>query len=58
MSAARALAENAPMHRLYDVAATWKEHATNVAGKSLPGTLYFAEEIPDAVASELRAFFR
>ena len=32
------------MHRLYDVAATWRERATNVTGKSLPGTHYFAEE--------------
>ena len=50
--------ERAPMHRLYDVAATWRERATNVTGKALPGTHYFAEEIPDLVANELREFFR
>jgi len=50
--------EHAPMHRLYDVAATWRERATNVTGTSLPGTHYFAEEIPELVADQLRAFFR
>jgi haloacetate dehalogenase len=49
--------EHAPMHRLYDVAATWRERAMSVTGKSLPGTHYFAEEIPDLVASELKKFF-
>jgi haloacetate dehalogenase len=49
--------ERAPMHRLYDVAATWRERASNVTGKALPGTHYFAEEIPDLVAAELRVFF-
>jgi haloacetate dehalogenase len=49
--------EHAPMHRLYDVAATWLERAANVIGKSLPGTHYFAEEIPELVAAELKTFF-
>ncbi|HTI41127.1 MAG TPA: alpha/beta hydrolase [Vicinamibacterales bacterium] len=49
--------EHAPMHRLYDVAATWRERATNVTGKSLPGTHYLVEEIPELVAAELRSFF-
>jgi haloacetate dehalogenase len=49
--------ERAPMHRLYDVAATWRERASNVTGKPLPGTHYFVEEIPDLVAAELRMFF-
>ena len=44
------------MHRLYDVAATWRERATNVTGKPLPGTHYFAEEIPELVAAELGRF--
>jgi haloacetate dehalogenase len=50
--------EHAPMHRLYDVAATWRECATNVTGKSLPGTHYFVEEIPERVVEELKRFFR
>lgn len=49
--------EHAPMHRLYDVAATWRERATNVTGKCLPGTHYFVEEIPELVAADLRSFF-
>ena len=49
--------ERAPMHRLYDVAATWRERATNVTGKGLPGTHYFAEEIPEMVTAEMRTFF-
>jgi haloacetate dehalogenase len=49
--------ERAPMHRLYDVAATWRERAINVTGKSLPGTHYFVEEIPELVAGELERFF-
>ena len=49
--------EHAPMHRLYDVAATWRECATNVTGKSLPGTHYFVEEIPERVVEELKRFF-
>jgi len=48
--------EHAPMHRLYDVAATWRERAINVTGTSLPGTHYFAEEIPELVAAELKTF--
>jgi len=48
--------DRAPMHRLYDVAATWRERATHVTGKALPGTHYFAEEIPEVTAAELRAF--
>jgi haloacetate dehalogenase len=50
--------EHAPMHRLYDVAATWRERATNVTGKSLPGTHYLAEEIPELVAAELKTFYK
>ena len=49
--------ERAPMHRLYDVAATWRERASNVTGKALPGTHYFVEEIPELIAEELRTWF-
>ena len=51
-------AERAPMHRLYDVAATWRERATNVTGKALPGTHYFVEEIPELIADEFGTFFK
>jgi haloacetate dehalogenase len=49
-------AEDAPMHRLYDVPATWQERAVNVTATALPGTHYFPEEIPEQVAAELRRF--
>ena len=49
--------EHAPMHRLYDVAATWRERAMNVAAKPVPGTHYFVEEIPEKIAAELKNFF-
>ena len=45
------------MHRLYDVASSWRERATKVTGKSLPATHYFVEEIPELVATELGRFF-
>ncbi len=50
-------AEHAPMHRLYDVAATWRERAADVTGMSLPGTHYFVEESPERVAEALTRFF-
>lgn len=49
-------AERGPMHKLFDVAATWKERATNVQGKPLPGGHFLPEEAPDETLSELRAF--
>jgi len=49
--------EHAPMHRLYDVAATWRERAAKVAGKPLRGTHYLVEEIPEVVSEELKRFF-
>ena len=58
MSAAGAVGRARADASLYDVAATWRERATNVTGKSLPGTHYFAEEIPEIVAKELREFFK
>jgi haloacetate dehalogenase len=50
--------EHAPMHRLYDVAATWRERASNVSGKSLPGGHFLPEELPDETLAELRDFLR
>lgn len=49
---------DAPMHRLYDVLATWRERASNVSGKALPGGHFLPEELPDETFSELRAFLR
>jgi len=50
--------EHAPMHRLYDVLATWRERASNVSGKALPGGHFLPEELPDETLAELRAFLR
>ncbi len=44
------------MERLYDVAATWRERASNVQGKSLPGGHWLPEQLPDETTSELLAF--
>jgi haloacetate dehalogenase len=44
------------MERLYDVAATWRERASDVQGKSLPGGHWLPEQLPDETTSELLAF--
>jgi haloacetate dehalogenase len=46
----------APMGRLYDVLAIWRERAVSVAGRSLPTGHNLQEDAPDLVAAELRAF--
>lgn len=46
----------APMGRLYDVLAVWRERATAVDGRSLPTGHNLQEDAPDLVAAELRAF--
>lgn len=48
----------APMGRLYDVLAIWKERATSVTGRSLPTGHNLQEDAPELVAAELRAFLR
>ena len=48
--------EKGAMHRLYDVTATWKERASNVTGKALPGGHWLPEELPDEVYTELVSF--
>jgi haloacetate dehalogenase len=47
---------HAPMHRMYDVPATWRERASNVSGKALPAGHFLPEELPDETLAELRAF--
>lgn len=49
-------AERGPMHRQFDVLATWKERASNVSGKALPGGHFLPEESPDEVLGELQTF--
>ena len=51
-------AERGAMHRLFDVLATWRERASDVRGKALPGGHFLPEELPDQTYAELRAFLR
>jgi haloacetate dehalogenase len=48
----------APMGRLYDVLAIWKERANTVNGRSLPTGHNLQEDAPELVAAELRAFLK
>ena len=49
-------AERGAMHRMFDVAATWRERAINVKGKALFGGHFLTEESPHETLAELRAF--
>ncbi len=49
-------AERGAMHPLFDVAAAWKERASNVTSKALPGGHFLPEEVPHETLVELRAF--
>ena len=44
--------------RLYDVMEVWRQHASDVRGRPLPGRHFLAEELPDETFAELDAFFR
>jgi haloacetate dehalogenase len=48
----------APMGRLYDVLAIWRERAGNVSGRSVPTGHNLQEDAPEVVTGELRAFLR
>lgn len=51
-------AERGAMHPLFDVRAAWKERATNVTGKALPGGHFLPEEAPEETLAELFPFLR
>ena len=51
-------AERGPMHRLFNVLEAWRERASDVRGKPLPGGHFLPEELPDQTLAELRAFLR
>ncbi len=44
------------LHKMYDVLATWRERATNVSGKALPGGHFLPEEAPEETFAALKAF--
>jgi haloacetate dehalogenase len=51
-------AADGAMDRLYDVLAIWRERATNVTGKGMPGGHNMQEGAPNEVLAELRAILR
>jgi len=51
-------AERGSMGRLYDVMAVWREYATNVSGKGLPGGHNLQEDSPNEVIAELMPFLK
>jgi haloacetate dehalogenase len=50
--------ERAPMGRLYDVLAIWREFAKTVNGKGLPGGHNLQEDVPNEVTAELQKFLK
>ena len=44
--------------QLYDVMKIWREQASNVRGKALPGGHYLPEELPEQTLAEISAFMR
>ncbi|MDO8545188.1 MAG: alpha/beta hydrolase [Opitutaceae bacterium] len=51
-------ADNPGVDALFDVRATWRERATDVRGRSLPGGHYLPEQLPEAVHAECLRFIR
>jgi haloacetate dehalogenase len=49
-------AERGAMGRMYDMLAVWRERASHVSGKGLPGGHSLQETTPDQTLAELRAF--
>ena len=47
-------AEKGPMGRIYDVLAIWRERATSVSGRALPGGHNLQEDVPEMVEEEIR----
>lgn len=49
--------ENGIIGRCFDPLALWRLRASDVRGHALPGGHYLAEELPELVAAEFKAFF-
>jgi haloacetate dehalogenase len=48
--------ERGAMHGMYDVLDTWRERATDVRGKSLPGGHWLPEQLPSETYAALHSF--
>jgi haloacetate dehalogenase len=46
------------MGRMFDVLATWRERASNVSGKALPGGHTLQDDTPEQTLAELQAFLK
>ena len=51
-------AERGAMGRMFDVMSTWRERASNVSGKGLPGGHSLQETAPNETLAELQNFLR
>jgi haloacetate dehalogenase len=47
---------NGLVGRKYDVVSIWKDRATDVSGKALPGGHWLAEELPEQTLVEIKSF--
>ncbi len=50
--------ERSTVGQLYDVMKIWREQASDVRGKALPGGHYLPEELPEQMLAEISAFMR
>ena len=50
--------ERGTVGRLYDVMKIWRDHATTVTGKALPGGHFLPEELPDETLAALLPFLQ
>jgi haloacetate dehalogenase len=51
-------AEKGAMGRIYDVMSIWRERATSVSGRALPGGHNLQEDVPELVEQEIRSLIR
>ena len=49
--------EHGVVHACFDPLALWRERASDVSGRALPGGHYLAEELPDELLAEMLDFF-
>ena len=49
-------AEKGPFHRMYNVLETWRDRATKISGKALPGGHFLPEQTPQELIAEIKPF--